>query len=70
LSAAVPSVWFACTDLRSDARRRHGVAVIRATWGIVDALETLLSFEEVAELSLIGWLAIACAGPVSLDRVL
>ena len=45
---AVPAAWFAYTDLRADARRRHAVAAIRAKWGFVDSLETLLGFEEVA----------------------
>lgn len=46
------------------------VAVISAKWADVDSLETLLGFEEVAYLALFLWLAIAGAGPVSVDRAL
>lgn len=48
VGGSVPVAWFAYTDLRADARRRHAVAAIRAKWGFVDSLETLLGFEEVA----------------------
>ena len=46
------------------------VAIISAKWGQVDSLETLLGFEEVAYMSLFGWLAVAGPGPVSLDHLL
>jgi len=46
------------------------VAVVSAKLDQVDSLETLLGFEEVAYLSLFGWLAIAGPGPLSLDYVL
>ena len=46
------------------------VAIISAKWGQVDSLETLLGFEEVAYMSLFGWLAVAGPGPVSLDYLL
>lgn len=46
------------------------VAIISAKWAQVDSLQTLLGFEEVAYMSLFGWLAVAGPGPVSLDHVL
>ncbi len=46
------------------------VAIHAAKWADVDSLETLLGFEEVAYLALFLWLAIAGAGPLSLDRLL
>lgn len=46
------------------------VAIKAAKWADVDSLETLLGFEEVAYLALFLWLAIAGAGPVSVDRLL
>lgn len=46
------------------------VAIRAAKWGEVDSLETLLGFEEFAYLALFVWLAIAGAGPVSLDHLL
>lgn len=46
------------------------VAIKSAKWGGVDSLETLLGFEEVSYLVLFLWLAIAGAGPLSLDRLL
>jgi putative oxidoreductase len=44
------------------------VAIRTALWDQVDSLEILLGFEEVAYLALFFWLAVAGAGPVSLDR--
>ena len=44
------------------------VAIKSAKWADVDSLETLLGFDETAYLALFLWLAIAGAGPVSLDR--
>ena len=44
------------------------VAIKAAKWGDVDSLETLLGFDETEYLALFLWLAIAGAGPVSLDR--
>jgi putative oxidoreductase len=46
------------------------VAIRAAKWGEVDSLETLLGFDEFAYLALFVWLAIAGAGPVSLDHLL
>ena len=46
------------------------VAIISAKLGQINSLETLLGFEEVAYMSLFGWLAVAGPGPVSLDHVL
>jgi putative oxidoreductase len=46
------------------------VAIISAKWDQVDSLETLLGFEEVAYIALFGWLAVAGAGPISLDAIL
>lgn len=46
------------------------VAIRAAKWGDVDSLETLLGFDEFAYLALFLWLAIAGAGPVSLDHLL
>ena len=46
------------------------VAVISAKWANVDSLETLLGFEEIAYMSLFGWLAVYGPGPVSLDALL
>ena len=46
------------------------VAIRAAKWGDVDSLETLLGFDETAYLALFLWLAIAGAGPLSLDRLL
>ena len=46
------------------------VAIKSAKWGEVDSLESLLGFDETAYLALFLWLAIAGAGPVSLDRLL
>lgn len=46
------------------------VAIISAKWANVDSLETLLGFEEVAYMSLFGWLAVYGPGPVSLDALL
>jgi putative oxidoreductase len=43
------------------------VAIASAKWEQVDSLETLLGFEEVAYMALFGWLAVAGAGPISLD---
>jgi len=46
------------------------VAIRAAKWGDVDSLETLLGFDEFEYLALFLWLAIAGAGPVSLDYLL
>jgi putative oxidoreductase len=46
------------------------VAIISAKWGQIDSLQTLLGFEEVAYMSLFGWLAVAGPGPLSLDHML
>ena len=44
------------------------VAIASAKWAQVDSLETLLGFDEFEYLALFLWLAIAGAGPVSLDQ--
>jgi putative oxidoreductase len=44
------------------------VAIKAAKWGDVDSLETLLGFDEFEYLALFLWLAIAGAGPVSVDH--
>jgi putative oxidoreductase len=46
------------------------VAIRSAKWGDVDSLETLLGFDEFEYLALFLWLAIAGAGPLSLDHLL
>jgi len=46
------------------------VAIKSAKWADVDSLETLLGFDETEYLALFLWLAIAGAGPISLDRLL
>jgi putative oxidoreductase len=46
------------------------VAIASAKWGDVDSLETLLGFDETEYLALFLWLAIAGAGPLSLDYLL
>ncbi len=46
------------------------VAVVSAKWDQIDSLETLLGFEEVAYMALFGWLAVAGAGPISLDALI
>jgi putative oxidoreductase len=46
------------------------VAIKSARWAEVDSLETLLGFDEFEYLALFLWLAIAGAGPVSLDHLL
>jgi putative oxidoreductase len=46
------------------------VAIKAAKWGEVDSLETLLGFDETEYLALFLWLAIAGAGPLSLDQPL
>jgi putative oxidoreductase len=43
------------------------VAIKAAKWDQVDSLETLLGFDEFEYLALFLWLAVAGAGPVSLD---
>ncbi len=43
------------------------VAIKAAKWGDVDSLESLLGFDEFEYLALFLWLAIAGAGPLSLD---
>jgi putative oxidoreductase len=44
------------------------VAIRAAKWGDIDSLETLLGFDEFEYLALFLWLAIAGAGPVSIDH--
>lgn len=44
------------------------VAIRSAKWADVDSLETLLGFDEFEYLALFLWIAIAGAGPVSVDR--
>ena len=44
------------------------VAIRSAKWDQVDSLETLLGFDETEYLALFLWLAIAGAGPVSIDH--
>ena len=46
------------------------VAIKAAKWGDVDSLETLLGFDEFEYLALFLWLAIAGAGPTSIDHLL
>jgi putative oxidoreductase len=46
------------------------VAIKSARWADVDSLETLLGFDETEYLALFLWLAIAGAGPISIDRLL
>jgi len=46
------------------------VAIRSAKWDQVDSLESLLGFDETAYLAIFLWLAIAGAGPLSLDRLL
>jgi putative oxidoreductase len=46
------------------------VAIKSAKWADVDSLESLLGFDETEYLALFVWLAIAGAGPLSLDRLL
>jgi putative oxidoreductase len=46
------------------------VAIRSAKWADVDSLATLLGFDEVEYLALFLWLAIAGAGPVSVDHLL
>lgn len=46
------------------------VAIVSAKLGQIDSLETLLGFEEVAYMTLFGWLAVAGPGAVSLDALL
>jgi putative oxidoreductase len=46
------------------------VAIRVARWEEVDALDTLLGFDETLYLAIFLWLAIAGAGAVSLDRLL
>jgi len=46
------------------------VAIRSAKWADVDSLETLLGFDEFEYLALFLWIAIAGAGPVSLDHLL
>lgn len=46
------------------------VAIKSAKWADVDSLESLLGFDETAYLAIFLWLAIAGAGPLSLDRLL
>lgn len=44
------------------------VAIRSAKWADVDSLETLLGFDEFEYLALFLWIAIAGAGPLSVDR--
>jgi putative oxidoreductase len=44
------------------------VAIASAKWAQVDSLETLLGFDEFEYLALFLWLAIASAGPLSVDH--
>jgi len=44
------------------------VAIRSAKWADVDSLETLLGFDEFEYLALFLWIAIAGAGPLSLDH--
>jgi putative oxidoreductase len=44
------------------------VAIRAAKWGDVDSLEALLGFDEFEYLALFLWLAIAGAGPASIDH--
>lgn len=46
------------------------IAIKSAKWADVDSLETLLGFDETEYLALFLWLAIAGAGPLSIDRLL
>ena len=46
------------------------VAVLTAKSAQIDTVETLLGFEEVAYMSLFGWLAVYGPGPVSVDALL
>jgi len=46
------------------------VAIRSAKWDQVDSLESLLGFDETAYLAIFLWLAIAGAGPLSLDRLI
>ena len=46
------------------------VAIRSAKWGEVDSLESFLGFDETAYLAIFLWLAIAGAGPLSIDRLL
>ena len=46
------------------------VAIVSAKLGQIDSLETLLGFEELAYMTLFGWLAVAGPGAVSLDELL
>jgi putative oxidoreductase len=46
------------------------VALKTAKWADVDSLETLLGFDETEYLALFLWLAIAGAGPLSIDRLI
>ena len=46
------------------------VAIRSAKWDQVDSLESLLGFDETAYLAIFLWLAIAGAGPLSLDRMI
>jgi len=46
------------------------VAIRSAKWDQVESLESLLGFDETAYLAIFLWLAIAGAGPLSLDRLI
>ena len=46
------------------------VAIRSAKWDQVDSLESLLGFDETAYLAIFLWLAIAGAGPLSVDRLI
>ena len=46
------------------------VAIRSAKWDQVDSLASLLGFDETAYLAIFLWLAIAGAGPLSVDRLI
>ena len=47
-----------------------GVAIVTAKWADVDSLNAFLGLEEFLLILLLGWLVIAGAGALSLDRLL
>ena len=60
-----------CTRISAGALGVTMIVAIRsAKWADVDSLETLLGFDEFEYLALFLWLAIAGAGPLSLDHLL
>jgi len=46
------------------------VAIVAAKFGEIDGFATLAGFEETAYMALLGWLAVAGPGPLSLDYLL